>query len=173
VFYTPDAVVSFIVRSVDHILRTEFDCPDGLADTGTMGWKGQEVPKVQILDPATGTGTFLQYAIQVIWDTFYQKHKKLSASERKEKWNRYVSEHLLPRLHGFELMMAPYTIAHMKLGLKLKETGYEFGSDERLRVYLTNALQPAHEVPRTETPALAHEVEQASVVKTKNQLRLF
>jgi len=165
VFYTPDPVVSFIVRSVDHILRTEFDCPDGLADTGTMEWKGQTVPKVQILDPATGTGTFLQYVIQVIWDTFYQKNKKISAAERKAKWNRYVSEHLLPRLHGFELMMAPYTIAHMKLGLKLKETGYEFGSDERLRVYLTNALQPAHEVPRTETPALAHEVERANDVK--------
>ena len=149
VFYTPDAVVSFIVRSVDHILKTEFDCPDGLADTGTMQWKGQAVPKVQILDPATGTGTFLQYVIQVIWDTFYKKNKGLSNEKRMEKWNRYVSEHLLPRLHGFELMMAPYTIAHMKLGLKLKETGYEFGSDERLRVYLTNALQPAHEVPRT------------------------
>lgn len=167
VFYTPDAVVSFIVRSVDHILRTEFDCPDGLADTGTMEWKGIAVPKVQILDPATGTGTFLQYVIQVIWDTFYQKTRKISAAKRKEDWNQYVSEHLLPRLHGFELMMAPYTIAHMKLGLKLKETGYDFGSDERLRVYLTNALQPAHEVPRTETPALAHEVEQANEVKTK------
>ena len=166
VFYTPDPVVSFIVSSVDHILRAEFDCPDGLADTGTMEWKGQTVPKVQILDPATGTGTFLQYVIQVIWDTFYQKTRNISAAERKEKWNRYVGEHLLPRLHGFELMMAPYTIAHMKLGLKLKETGYEFGSDERLRVYLTNALQPAHEVPRTETPALAHEVEQASQIKT-------
>jgi type I restriction-modification system DNA methylase subunit len=166
VFYTPDPAVSFIVRSVDYILRTEFDCPDGLADTGTMQWKGQTVPKVQLLDPATGTGTFLQYVIQVIWDTFYQKNKNMSAAERKAKWNRYVSEHLLPRLHGFELMMAPYTIAHMKLGLKLKETGYEFGSDERLRVYLTNALQPAHEVPRTETPALAHEVEQSMRVKT-------
>lgn len=171
VFYTPDPVVSFIVRSVDHILRTEFDCPDGLADTSTMMWQGRgdsesrPVPKVQILDPATGTGTFLQYVIQVIWDTFYQKTKKIGVTKRKEKWNQYVSEHLLPRLYGFELMMAPYTIAHMKLGLKLKETGYQFGSDERLRVYLTNALQPAHEVPRTETPALAHEVEQANEVK--------
>ena len=165
VFYTPDAVVSFIVRSVDHILKSEFDCPDGLADTGTMEWQGESVPKVQILDPATGTGTFLQYVIQVIWDTFYKKNKGLSNEKRKEKWNRYVSEHLLPRLHGFELMMAPYTIAHMKLGLKLKETGYEFDSDERLRVYLTNALQPAHEVLRTEMTALAHEVEQAGVVK--------
>ena len=172
VFYTPDAAVSFIVRSVDHILRTEFDCPDGLADTCTMEWKGETVPKVQILDLATGTGTFLQYVIQVIWDTFYQKHKKKGEAERKEKWNQYVSEHLLPRLYGFELMMAPYTIAHMKLGLKLKETGYEFGSDERLRVYLTNALQPAHEVPRTETPALAHEVEQANEVKTNTPINV-
>jgi hypothetical protein len=164
-FYTPDPVVSFIVRSVDYLLRTEFDCPDGLADTGTTAWQGQTVPKVQILDPATGTGTFLQYVIQVIWDTFYQKHRKMSAAVRNEKWNRYVAEHLLPRLYGFELKMAPYTIAHMKLGLKLKETGYEFASGERLRVYLTNALQPAHEVPRTDTPALAHEAEQAGRVK--------
>ncbi|MFC2053491.1 type ISP restriction/modification enzyme [Chloroflexota bacterium] len=165
VFYTPDPVVSFIVRSVDQILRTEFDCPDGLADTGTMEWKGNTVPKVQILDPATGTGTFLKYVIQSVWDTFYKKSQKISAGLRKEKWNKYVSEHLLPRLYGFELMMAPYTIAHMKLGLTLKQTGYDFNAGERLRVYLTNSLQPVHEIPRIDTFSLAHEAEEASSVK--------
>ncbi len=165
VFYTPDPVVSFIVRSVDQILRTEFDCPDGLADTGTMEWKGQTVPKVQILDPATGTGTFLKYVIQTVWGTFYKKYNKISAENRKEKWNKYVAEHLLPRLYGFELMMAPYTIAHMKLGLTLKQTGYAFKAGERLRVYLTNSLQPAHEIPRIDTFSLAHEAKEANSVK--------
>ena len=56
-----------------------------------------------------------------------------------------MPKHLLPRLHGYELMMAPYAIAHLKIGLKLSETGYRFGSDERARIYLTNALEPARD----------------------------
>ncbi|MEW5873068.1 MAG: type ISP restriction/modification enzyme [Chloroflexota bacterium] len=167
-FYTPDPVVSFIVRSVDHLLRTEFDYPDGLADSGTMPWKGQQAPRVQVLDPATGTGTFLKYVIQVVWESFYNKTRKLSAAERRARWNQYVRERLLPRLHGFELKMAPYTIAHMKLGLALQEKGFDFQEGERLQVYLSNALQPAHEVARVDTPALAHEAEQANQVKTGN-----
>ncbi len=166
VFYTPDPVVSFIVRSVDYLLRTEFDCPDGFADAGTMNWKGQQVSKVQVLDPATGTGTFLKYVIEQIYDTFYQKTRNISAAERDKRWNEYVPQHMLPRLYGFELMMAPYAVAHLKLGLTLREKGYKFGSDERLRVYLTNTLQPAHEIPRTDSPLLAHEAEQANVIKT-------
>jgi len=165
VFYTPDPVVSFIVRSIDHILQAEFDCVDGLADTGMMEWKGQSVPKVQILDPATGTGTFLKYVIQQVWNNFYQRNKNRSAAETKRRWNYYVPKHLLPRMYGFELMMAPYAVAHMKLGLTLKQTGYDFQVDERLRVYLTNSLQPAHEVPRIDRFSLAHEAEEASCVK--------
>ena len=61
---------------------------------------------------------------------------------RLEAWNDYVPAHLLPRLYGYELMMAPYAIAHMKIGLKLAETGYRFGTEERVRIYLTNALEP-------------------------------
>ncbi|MBN1886479.1 MAG: N-6 DNA methylase [Thermoflexales bacterium] len=169
VFYTPDSVVSFIVRSVDYLLRTEFGCPDGLADTGEMAWKGQMVPKVQILDPATGTGTFLNHVIEQIYDTFTRNAEKagLRPMEIALAWNEYVARHLLPRLYGFELMMAPYAVAHMKLGLALQQTGYDFGSDERLRVYLTNTLQPAHEVPRVDTPSLAHEAEEANRVKTE------
>ncbi|MDM8563789.1 DNA methyltransferase, partial [Candidatus Marithioploca araucensis] len=60
-------------------------------------------------------------------------------------WSSYVSEHLLPRVHGFELLMAPYTVAHIKLGLQLQEMGYEFDSDERLRIFLTNTLEEAYE----------------------------
>jgi len=159
VFYTPDPVVSFIVRSVDHILRTEFDCLDGLADTSTTKLKYErkskrskkliedvkEVPKVQVLDPATGTGTFLKYVIKEIKSTFDEKHKELSEDELKEEWNKYVPKHLLPRIFGFELMAAPYAVAHLKLGLELAETGYDFKSDKRLGVYLTNTLEGTHE----------------------------
>ena len=64
-------------------------------------------------------------------------------------WSGYVKEHLLPRIFGFELMMAPYAVAHMKLGLQLAETGYDFESDERLGIYLTNTLEEAEETTRT------------------------
>lgn len=156
VFYTPNAVVSFIVRSVDHLLRTEFGCKDGLAtatrdEARNVRSAGFSPPtsgeaettnnfRVEILDPATGTGTFLKYVIDQIYDNFNEKHKRLSAAERKKRWNEYVPTQLLPRLYGFELLMAPYTVAHMKLGLALKQTEYEFGSDERLRVFLANSL---------------------------------
>ena len=170
VFYTPDPVVSFIVRSVDEILKKEFGLGDGLADTSTMDWKNEKVPRVQILDPATGTGTFLKYVIQVVWDTFNQKYMNFSSEKRQEMWNRYVEKNLLPRMYGFELMMAPYSVAHMKLGLFLKELGYKFESDERLRIYLTNTLQPANEIPRTETISLAHEAESANKVKTEKPI---
>jgi len=167
-FYTPDAVVSFIVRSVDYLLRTEFDCPDGLM---TVPKNPQAFTPV-ILDPATGTGTFLKYVIGVVWDEFFQKHKNLSNEKRKAKWQEYVPASLLPRLYGFELKMAPYTIAHLKLGLALKETGYELKEGERLQVYLSNTLQPAHEVARVDTPALAHEVQQANEVKAKSPITI-
>ena len=159
VFYTPDPVVSFIVRSVDHILRTEFDCNDGLADTSntTIKYKRRskkgnnliedtkKVPTIQVLDPATGTGTFLKYVIKEIKKTFDEKHKGLNNNKLKEEWNKYVPKYLLPRIFGFELMAAPYAVAHLKLGLELAETGYDFKSDKRLGVYLTNTLEGTHE----------------------------
>lgn len=161
VYYTPWPVVKFMVRAVDDILRTEFGFADGLADTAiqTISYKRNskkknsqglltqvddtmEVPAIQILDPATGTGTFLREIILNIHDTFVEKHKGKSDEEIKELWNKYVPEHLLKRINGFELMMAPYAVAHMKLAMVLKETGYEFGSDQRLNVLLTNSLEP-------------------------------
>jgi len=163
-FYTPDPVVSYIVRSVDRLLRTEFGLEDGLADVTTWGEmaekvRGLEMPKgvsrdeafVQILDPATGTGTFLAMVIDVVYETMTAKWRRQGKSGEKmrEAWNEYVTAHLLPRVHGFELMMAPYTIAHMKLGLKLRQTGYEFGGAERLRVYLTNTLEEPVEMHET------------------------
>ncbi len=186
VFYTPRPVVSYIVRSVDELLRTEFGLADGLADTTTWSdmvkrHKDLKIPKgvppdqafVQILDPATGTGTFLVEIIDLIHNTLAAKWKKQGHGEKKidALWNEYVPTHLLPRLHGYELLMAPYAIAHLKIGLKLYETGYRFESDERARVYLTNALEPATDV-RQQTlagflPALAHEAEAVNEIKRK------
>lgn len=161
VFYTPRPVVNFIVRSIDEILRAEFGLEDGLADTTTWGefverekirnpksafripeGVGPEEPFVQILDPATGTGTFLIEVVERVHATMRAKWSRRgeSESEMLELWNEYVPRHLLPRLHGFELMMAPYAVAHMKLGLKLTETNYRFDSAERARVYLANTL---------------------------------
>jgi hypothetical protein len=186
VFYTPRPVVSYIVRSVDELLRTEFGLADGLADTTT--WremaKRQEdlkIPEgvsadqdfVQILDPATGTGTFLVEVIDLIHKTLVVKWKVQGHGEKKidALWNEYVPKHLLTRLHGYELLMAPYAIAHLKIGLKLYETGYRFGSDERARVYLTNALEPAQDHSGTfefAIPALAHEAQAVNAIK-RNQ----
>ena len=87
-------------------------------------------------------------------------------------WNEYVPKHLLPRLHGYELLMAPYAIAHLKIGLKLFETGYRFESDERARVYLTNALDPAGDeqlIMLDFLPALAHEAKAVNEIKRKQR----
>jgi predicted helicase len=183
VFYTPLPVVSHIVRSVDESLRTEFGLEDGLADTTTWGeiaerLEGLEIPEgmspnqafVQILDPATGTGTFLVEIIDLIHRTLTAKWKAKGQSETKmaKLWNDYVPRYLLPRLHGYELLMAPYAIAHLKVGLKLYETGYHFDSDERARIYLTNALEPAHDFSETlafSIPALAREAETVNAIK--------
>jgi len=162
VWYTPAPVINFIVRAVDDILKTEFHLPQGLADTSktkitvntqtpdkrsTTGYKQteQEVHKVQILDPATGTGTFLAEVIKHI-------NKKFKGQEGI--WSSYVENHLLPRLNGFELLMASYAMAHLQIDLLLKETGYKKttpssghpsnGGEQRTRVYLTNSLEEHH-----------------------------
>jgi len=144
VWYTPAPVVNFIVRAVDDILKTEFDLPQGLADNSKTKIKvdvqgkktEQEVHKVQILDPATGTGTFLAEVIKHI-------HKKFEG--QKGIWSNYVETHLLPRLNGFELLMASYAMAHLKLDLLLTETGYKPTTNQRFRVYLTNSLEEHHQ----------------------------
>ena len=125
VYYTPEPVVSYIVRSIDHLLKTHFGKPQGLAD-----------PSVLILDPAVGTATFLYMVINEI-------HDALLSQGQAGLWNDYVAEKLLPRIFGFELLMAPYAMAHLKLGLLLKETGYQFEKKERLGIYLTNTLEEA------------------------------
>lgn len=185
VFYTPRPVVNFIVRGVDEILRTEFGLPLGLADTSTWAEVAArndritipahvkpDAPFVQILDPATGTGTFLVEVVDLIHKRMvdHWKGQGKSAAEIKVSWNAYVPAHLLPRLTAFELMMAPYTIAHMKVGLKLSETGYTFGSEERARIFLTNALEPAHDLDMEfifMSEALAHEAQASNDAKAR------
>lgn len=190
VFYTPQPVVSYIVRSVHELLQAEFGLADGLADTATWGDMlkrhpelrlpmlqndvGDEYPLdenepfVQILDPATGTATFLVEVIDIICRTLATKWKQQGMNEaaRSAAWNDYVPKYLLPRLHAYELMMAPYAIAHMKIGLKLAETGYRFGTEERARIYLTNALEPwLKQLPLVGFDALAHEAAAVNKIK--------
>lgn len=122
VYYTPEPVVSNIVRAIDYLLKDRFSRPWGIADKNTL-----------ILDPACGTGTFLHSVISLIHDT-------LCAQGQAGGWASYVSQSLLPRIFGFELLMAPYAVAHLKLGLLLKEKGFDFPPGLRLGVYLTNTL---------------------------------
>jgi predicted helicase len=148
----PHPVVNFIVRAVDDILKTEFNLPMGLADKSKTKIKvnlqetdkrykdntktfEQEVHRVQILDPATGTGTFLAEVIK-------QVHKQFEGQQGI--WSNYVEKDLLPRLNGFELLMASYAMAHLQLDLLLKETGFKTTTDQRFRVYLTNSLEESH-----------------------------
>jgi predicted helicase len=177
VWYTPQPVVNFIVRAVDDILKTEFNLKDGLADTSKIKIKKTavtqtgiganskikdvetdiEVHKVQILDPATGTGTFLAEVVKHI-------HKKFEGQQGI--WSKYVTNDLIPRLNGFELLMASYAMAHLKMDMLLTETGYKPTDDQRFRIFLTNSLEEAH--PDTQTlfsSWLSDEADQANAIK--------
>ena len=156
VWYTPEPVVNFIVRAVDDILRTEFGLKDGIADTTKTKIKVKavtkatsdkrsvvketfiehEVHKVQILDPATGTGTFLAEVVKHVYKNF---------EGQQGIWSKYVDAHLVPRLNGFELLMASYSMAHLKLDMLLTETGYKQTTDQRFKIYLTNSLEEHHQ----------------------------
>ena len=175
VWYTPEPVVNFIVRAVDQVLQTEFGLPDGLADTSkvTIDWdtgqtdkKGKavtikkEVHRVQILDPATGTGTFLAEVIKQIAPKIQGVAPGM--------WSQYIEDDLIPRLHGFELLMASYAMCHMKLDMILTELGYKpTKTPPRLSVYLTNSLEegePANQsLPFTQW--LSREAKGANTIK--------
>jgi len=186
VFYTPRPVVQFIVRAVDEILKTEFGLVKGLSDTtkikvtkkeqyraqkntkaeqakdGKMIDVEKEYHKVQVLDVATGTGTFLNEVIQHV-------HKSFAGQEGR--WEGYVKDDLLPRLHGFELMMASYTIAHLKLGMTLGESGVK-NLNQRLGVYLTNTLEEPKDYSGQGTlfglmDTIAEEAKSASRIKSE------
>jgi len=144
VWYTPQPVVNFIVRVVDDILKTDFNLKDGISDTtkttitipaqGKQKKQKKQVHKVQILDPATGTGTFLASIIEYIHKN---KFKNMQGA-----WSDYVDKLLIPRLNGFELLMAPYAMAHLKLDMLLNQTGYKpTKENQRFKIYLTNSLE--------------------------------
>ena len=153
VYYTPEPVVNFIVRAVDEILRTEFNLKDGLADTsktvieiegqpstdkrkrGKAQTYSKEVHRVQILDPAAGTGTFLANIVQEIYNKQFAAQKGI--------WPDYVKQDLIPRLNGFEVLLASYAMAHIKLEMVLRDTGCDLDGN-RLRVFLTNSLEQHH-----------------------------
>lgn len=187
VWYTPVSVVKFIIKAVDDTLKNEFNLPQGLADTSKTYIHSSsdtnkhsnnktnrtnhdaktdtktEVHKIQILDPATGTGTFLAEVI---------KHIHTQFSTQQGVWSHYVDTHLLPRLNGFELLMASYAMAHLQLDLLLSDTGYRssFGvndrSNQRLRIYLTNSLEESHpETKNLFTNWLSKEANEANYIK--------
>ncbi len=148
VYYTPEPVVGWIVRSLDRLLQSKFGRPSGLADEKTL-----------ILDPAAGTATFLYSVLNEVYARF---------AKQKGAWDGYVEKHLLNRLFGFELLMAPYAIAHLKLGMRLEETGYGFAGDRRLGVFLTNTLeQAAHKSEQLYASWISEEADAASEVKSK------
>ena len=148
VWYTPLPAVRFIIQAVDDILKQDYGLAQGLADSSD---------RVQILDPALGTGNFLAETIRHVYQSF---------QNQQGMWQHYVSHHLLPRLNGFEILMAPYAMAHLKLGMLLRQTGYKAPISERLRIYLTNSLEEAHD--KTEflmTDWLSDEANEASRIK--------
>jgi len=175
VWYTPEPVVNFIVRAVDEVLQTEFGLADGLADTSkvTIDWdmgqtdkKGKavtikkDVHRVQILDPATGTGTFLAEVIKQI----APKVQGVAPG----MWSQYIEQDLIPRLHGFELLMASYAMCHMKLDMILTELGYKpTKTPPRLSVYLTNSLEEGEPANQTLpfTQWLSREAKGANTIK--------
>jgi len=172
VWYTPEPVVRFIIRAIDEVLKTHFNLKEGIAHTGMVdiqvdGHVGgktvkikKQVHKVQLLDVATGTGTFLAEVVKQVYARF---------QGQQGIWTSYVERDLLPRMHGFELLMASYAMCHMKLDLLLRETGYEPSNPDnppRVSVYLTNSLEEHH--PDTNTlfaQWLSHEANAASRIK--------
>lgn len=186
-YYTPAPVVQFMVKHVDALLKSDFKKAKGLSDiekiernhrlyltdleTGKQSKRykdeRQSYHRVQILDPAVGTATFLNETIKFLYSGF---------NGQEGQWPSYVTNHLLPRINGFELMMAPYTIAHLKLGMTLDET--KAGAlDKRLGVYLTNTLEEGiphapdlFSVPLTE--AITGESQMASSIKSERPIMI-
>jgi len=133
VYYTPEPVVRYIVRSIHSLLKTHFGLADGLASS-----------EVTILDPAAGTLTFPAEAIKLAIGEYSSKYGEGSI-------HKLIKEHILPHFHAIELMMAPYTVGHLKISYLLAEYGYEMSDDERFKLYLSNTLEP-DTPPQMETP---------------------
>lgn len=197
VYYTPDQVVEYMVRNLDHLARTRHGLRLGLADPIRWGeyatQRGIELPAgikatefvVQILDPATGTGTFILHTLNLIFRTMTEEYARLGYDDAKAaaEWKKYVRDELLPRVNAFELMMAPYIVTHLRLGLALEHGladesgrnsdlwGFTFGKKDRLRVFLTNtlALQTGHQLDWL-TPHVAEEAREAEKLKLETPI---
>jgi len=152
VWYTPAPVVNFIVRAVDDVLQSHFSL-DGLSDASMVTVERRQqnprtkrgfsmvkehIPRVQVLDPAAGTGTFLAEVVRLI----HESTDPILGSA----WSKYVEDSLLKRIHGFEILMASYVMSHIKMELLLNETGYSPDTQSpRFSMFLTNSLEPGDE----------------------------
>ncbi|MDR3406986.1 MAG: N-6 DNA methylase [Methylovirgula sp.] len=154
VYYTPPPIVNFIVRAVDDILKETFAIKDGLADHR----------RVTVLDFACGTGTFLLEVFERIFDNI--------GGADSAKANLIVRDHMLKNIFGFEYLIAPYTIAHLKLSQYLSDRGHALTGSERLQVFLTNTLEPIEPQPNFLLPAVSAEVEAAQKVKDREILAI-
>ena len=124
VYYTPEPVVRYIVRCVNTLLKLRFGLSEGLASS-----------EVTLLDPAAGTLTFPAEAIKIAVQEFKTKYGSGSI-------NKLIKEHILPHFYAIELMMAPYTVGHLKISYLLTELGYPISEEERFQLYLSNTLEP-------------------------------
>jgi len=123
VWYTPDEVVKYMVARVDWALREKLGIADGLAD-----------PSVVVLDPCCGTGAYLVQVLRTIDET-------LTAKGADALTRNDVKRAALERVIGFEIMPAPFVVAHLQMGILLAELGVPLkDADERAAIYLTNAL---------------------------------
>jgi hypothetical protein len=147
VYYTPPPIVNFIIRAVDDILKESFGISDGLADH----------KRVTVLDFACGTGTFLLEVFQRIFDNI--------GGADSGRADLIVRDHILKNIFGFEYLIAPYTIAHLKLSQYLKDQNHPLKDNERLQVFLTNTLEPVEPQANLLLPAISSEVEAAQAVK--------
>ncbi len=136
VYYTPEAVVSYIVRSLHTILKERFGRTDGLADTS-----------VTVLDPAGGTLTFLAEAAKLAVEEFVSKYGEGGRAH-------FIKDHILKNYYAFELMMAPYAIGHLKMSFLLEELGHKLERDERFKLYLTNTLE-MEDLPESQLPGMS------------------
>ncbi len=175
VFYTPKPVVDYIIRSIDELLTSKFsNCPEGLASKDVL-----------LLDPAAGSGTFLMSAIQQVNAKVSVKNAALGTDVLMQEFRKVTKQHILPNFYGFELMVAPYAISHLKLTLEAERLGYVFDQDteegnERFKVYLANTLDDPHQKATQGKasddfgslafPAIAEESEKARAVKEKEPI---
>ncbi|MGD2245198.1 MAG: N-6 DNA methylase, partial [Candidatus Aminicenantes bacterium] len=135
VYYTPEPVVSYIVRSIHHVLKEKFKRSDGLSDES-----------VTVLDPAAGTLTFLAEAAKLAVEEFTAKYGEGGKED-------FIKEHVLENYYAFELMMAPYAVGHLKMSFLMEELGYKLKSDDRFKLYLTNSLE-MEELEQSELPGM-------------------